>query len=214
MLIISHFHKDHINYIKQLLQNTNGAKKVYLPYLMPEEKILCYIDSFESDGFNNDIFDFLKDPQGYLQQLNVDEIIYIHSSEEKDENIVPKSNTGSVDEPNYEFDLIDTLKSPSLDEFTDTNNVKHRIDVGGIELIDLWIFKFFNKVRNINHVNSFIQSLKSLMGTTAEPTIDEISRFVRNNEISIIKDLKELYINHFPKSHINDTSLLLFHGPL
>ena len=42
LLIISHFDKDHVNKIDELLKDISGVDQVILPYLLPKERMWLY----------------------------------------------------------------------------------------------------------------------------------------------------------------------------
>jgi hypothetical protein len=72
MLIISHFHDDHINGLPQLLKNGQGkwnVKEVVLPYLIPAERLIAaaeYLIQYRRSQLSDDYVSFLVDPVKYF----------------------------------------------------------------------------------------------------------------------------------------------------
>ena len=86
LLIISHFHSDHISHITDLLVSTNGAKLVVLPYLSPDELILSFCTN-SIDGNNPLPPDFYLNPgQFFLRTLQFHGLLihYDHVQEKLD----------------------------------------------------------------------------------------------------------------------------------
>ena len=76
MLVISHFHADHINKITELLTKSRGAKEVYLPYLSDDDKYLYLIDNlFGSNSNKESVRSFINDPGYIIRKKELDESI-------------------------------------------------------------------------------------------------------------------------------------------
>jgi glyoxylase-like metal-dependent hydrolase (beta-lactamase superfamily II) len=137
MLVISHFHADHINKITELLTKSRGAKEVYLPYLSEEEKYLYLIDHLvDGNSDNESVLSFINDPISFLNKLKVDRINFIHHNDKPDDS----GNTGPKPfDDNQEFEFTVTKL---LEEYTaiqeSKEQVQHYFDSGYIELSHFW----------------------------------------------------------------------------
>ena len=214
LLIISHFHDDHISHIPLLLQKTNGAKMVILPFLSSDELLLNYQVSL-IDGGNTLPAEFFINPARYLMnEFKVDQVIYIHPSEAGRDDI----NDGDVDSnklnltEDFQFVLVNNLQSVTNLPVgvTTEDGVSHYYDMGSLIFSGLWEFKFFNKIRDPLQVTSFKNDLALLLAK-ANPTIDDIGIYVNNSPASALDELKKIYYDNFLEAYINDTSLVVFH---
>ncbi|MGQ7947162.1 MBL fold metallo-hydrolase [Flavobacterium sp. WC2509] len=214
LLLISHFHDDHISHVPLLLQKTNGAKVVILPFLSPDELLLNYHVSL-IDGRNTFPAEFFIDPARYLMnEFKVDQVIYIHPSEAGRDDLT----NGDID-PNklnftedFQFVLENNLQLVTnlpLEVIT-AEGVSHYYDMGTLIFSGLWEFKFFNKIRDPRQVITFKNDLALLLSNT-NPTIEDVRIYVNNSPISTLINLKQLYYQNFLEAHINDTSLVVFH---
>lgn len=217
ILFISHFHSDHTNKIAELLNETGGAKMAILPYLTPEELVLAYIDVSVSGG-DPETLAFIQNPTRFLLERKVEQIIYIHPS---DDNI---SNTGG--EPNLKDPDLDRILSPDF-EFQISNqlvpnenineqnsNVLHYYDLGWFSIIGFWEFKFFNKHRDIITFNNFISDVRLLLGIS-NFSFSDIANYITSNPTTFESNLNAIYSRNFGYGQlINDTSLIIYHAPL
>ncbi|KUJ63867.1 hypothetical protein AR687_01380 [Flavobacteriaceae bacterium CRH] len=214
ILFISHFHDDHINKISDLLNQTGGAKQAILPYLTPDELLLAYIEVSLSGG-DPETLAFIRDPTAFLVERKVEHIIYIHPDDEQDseENNEPIRTDPDPESNDFQFVILNQLKKST--NITDTNiAVSHYYDSGEFSITGLWKFKFFNKSRTPAVINAFIQSVKALLDT---PTFNfnDLSIYLENNPTTFETGFNNIYSNNFgARQLINDTSLVIHHGPL
>ena len=215
MLVISHFHADHINKITELLTKSRGAKEVYLPYLSEEEKYLYLIDNlFDGNSDKESVRSFINDPISFFKKLDVKHINFIHHKDKPDDSgssdIDPKPFD---DNPKFEFSLNKLLDDNiEIQEADKQENVHHHYDSGYIELNHFWQFKFFNKKRDISLLSHFKTELKSLLKVTNDPTQDDITNALSSSKITI-QNLKAVYVKVFGSTKLNDTSMLLLNTP-
>lgn len=84
LLVISHFHHDHISHISQLLKVSGGAERVWIPYLAHKTRVL-YLTSLVVQATSGaipaadygDLTSFISDPNQWLSDRGVDEVIEI-----------------------------------------------------------------------------------------------------------------------------------------
>lgn len=81
LLVISHFHWDHISYISKLLNITKGAHRVWIPYIAPKLRLLSAIySSIEAEFEEYDLSDrrdavaLSLDPAGWFGAHGADEV--------------------------------------------------------------------------------------------------------------------------------------------
>lgn len=218
ILFISHFHADHTNKISDLLSQTGGAIIAILPYLTPNELILAYTDVSVYGGGDPETLAFIQNPARFLLERKVEKVIFIHPSDDKD--------TGGSDEPNlkdpdleriltsdFTFELLNQLVSnENIKE--ENQQVSHYYDLGRFSIVGFWEFKFFNKQRDAMTLNSFIQEIKNLLGTTTI-TFDDLATHIQNNATTYESNLSAIYGRNFGFGQlVNDTSLVIYHGPI
>jgi ribonuclease BN (tRNA processing enzyme) len=210
LLIISHFHVDHISHIPDLLFQTNGAKLVVVPFLSPDELILSYYESLNRGG-NPFPPAFFANPAKYLMdEYKVDKVIYIHPLEDKEDSLSEGEGSISFTE-DFEFILDNRLQSRT--DITSEVGITHCFDFGSLSLSDLWEFKFFNKLRDPAQLVAFKKGLSILLKNTT-PTIDDVTKYINTQPSTGLHNFKKLYDESFLKNHINDTSLVVFHSAL
>ena len=234
LLIISHFDKDHINEVEDLLKQTGGCKHVVLPYLFEEEQLALYafaaikriIEGPDEDGSNDTRYlNLILKPIDYLEQLGVDRITFIlNDGETAPENKVdsnnPSGENGSFD---FEQGLIETDNFKEVDVTNYINrvnlsqgnivpqlpgtaiNICH--DESKIFIKGVWEFFFYNLRINSISLLAFSKEISAFL-KKEKKTIQEA---VANN----MSRLKIIYNKYFPKgASINLTSLIVYHSPI
>jgi hypothetical protein len=81
LLVISHFHGDHISGIPALLNRTGGAHRAWIPYVAPTERILLVVENLAgiASGDNGGrtpahVLDIIGGPTRRLGELGVDSV--------------------------------------------------------------------------------------------------------------------------------------------
>lgn len=82
LLVISHFHDDHVNYIPELLKRVH-VKTVMIPFCTFEDRILNFVSS---DNEDQEVQDLLLDPVRYFQNNGAEQVI-TYSSIEDEQNL-------------------------------------------------------------------------------------------------------------------------------
>jgi len=217
ILFISHFHDDHINKISDLLSQTGGAKLAILPYLNLDELILAYTDVSLSGG-DPDTFAFIQDPINFLLERKVEQIIFIHPSDEKD---LTERNEPDLKDPDPDRFLSDDFDFEISNQLVPNNNIEkqspkvsHFYDLGRFSIIAFWEFKFFNKHRDLDTLNNFHSHLSTLLGTPSF-NFDDIANYITTHSATFESNFNTIYSQNFGYGQlINDTSLVIYHGEL
>lgn len=213
VLVISHFHDDHINRIANLLAQTGGAKYAILPYLTPDELILAYTDASLSGG-DPDTLAFIQNPVNFLTKRKVEKIIFIHPDDDSGSGDTDNPNIKDIDpeSPDFDFVLLNELKPHPQND--GNNSVSHFYDTGRFTLVGFWEFKFFNKPRTPAIIANFIQDIKTLLGIN-NFSFNDIANYIENNKTTFESTLNGIYSTNFGFHQlINDTSLIIYHGTI
>lgn len=216
ILFISHFHDDHINKIGELLDKTGGAKYAILPYLTPEELFMAYVDA-EISGADPETLSFIQNQTQYLFERKVEHIIFIHPSDDKsssfnDEPDIKDPDPQRVLSEDFEFQISKQLVPVS--HFDKQDQVSHYYDLGKFTIVNFWEFKFFNKTRNSSIIDAFVIDLKKLLTVTSFD-FNDLANFIANNKSTFQKKFNAIYSKNFgARQLINDTSLVIYHGPI
>jgi hypothetical protein len=224
LLIISHFHRDHINFIPDLLRKTNGVKKVFLPYLSPEERELALLEyRARNNVATNDpndepdepsVIQLITNPISFLNENNVEEIIIIHPDNEEKKDIDEEQDDSFLDDLNSlenGFELVNNLEiNRAANRRDGQQNVRHYFSRGYLVLNRIWKFKFFNYKREELDLGAFKSLLQRelLLPDLEFGTIED----VLNEDPKRFKKAYEKFFGGGQK--INNTSLLLYHGPI
>lgn len=213
ILVISHFHDDHINKIANLLTQTGGAKYAILPYLTTDELILAYTDASLSGG-DPDTLSFIQNPVNFLTERKVEKIIYIHPDDESGSGDIDNPNIKEInpESPDFDFVLVNELKPHPQND--GNRSVSHFYDTGWLALVGFWEFKFFNKPRNLVTITAFVEEVKTLLGTTSFD-FNDLSKYISSHPTTFESDFNRIYSNNFgARQLVNETSIIVFHGPM
>lgn len=211
LLIVSHFHEDHINYISDLLNKTKGAKCAILPYLSPDELYVAYIDAY-TKGIEPSVETllFIENPTNFLLERNVEKIIYIHPS---DDNYNNEGNEEPTQPIIFQNDsIIQNNLFPNRNVPEINSQVQHSFDLGNLFLSPFWEFKFFSKPRNSAVLYDFLNDVKKLL-SIKKITFGDVANYIKHNP-SFEKEFNDIYSKNFgAKQLINETSLIVYHSP-
>ena len=187
LLIISHFHADHISGALELIKKKR-ISKVILPYLTDTTKILyaSKMDSSFSNGSN--LVNFISDPTTVIKEINENcEVHLLNENESSDFNRLELWD--SEREP-FEFKWTDKLNSNS-------NLYQH---AGNVSLVSpIWEFRFY--MPKIGDKDQ-IQKLKDFFSDNSI-TIDN----ARNHFSEIEAKMDELKLDD------NISNIVCAHGP-
>lgn len=228
LLAISHFHKDHISGIKELLNRVGVVKTIVLPYFSPRER-LVYILSLYSDTDEPVpdawLLEFITDPINYLLE-NFDEkiknIILIKGGREYFENESKEILMDKFTNDDSVFIAIDLNNlNNSKDEFEIKLNegiTSKKVSVkesGSLKLtnlfnIPIWQFIFYSPELSEKQKEYFRKiSIRAL--TDFEDPHTKTALFDIVSKDDFVNSAKKSGVNN---NDINNTSLLLFHSPI
>jgi len=180
LLVISHFHEDHVNGLEHLFKNFT-MKRILLPYLDLSEKILTYLDAENSDDFFKD---FILNPTNALQHHfgKTTKITYVNH---------PKiSNLEDEEAINYE-------------ELKDSIDSGNKIVINSINTINnfSWTYIPFN-FQNLQRTTQF-KGLIREKGLTID-NIEDFKNIYENN----YSEISKIYDNVSGKKNTNSLTLL------
>lgn len=225
LMIISHFHADHISGLKQLIEGTH-VKYFVLPYLTPVER--AYVAATE-DNEDDWFYEFLSDPGGYLGgEGRESRIVFVGGGEngqsgsdpgaegpgnDEEGRDVPESL--SIDDSSFEMRDNESSRNLILRLDPDLSSLGSRLIVkdhrGILNISRLWAFRFFNYRVDQNKLERFEASLRANLHVPDSTPLTKaaVEQAIRSG--SGRKSLKKAYAAM--GGDFNNTSLLAFHGP-
>ncbi len=240
LLIISHFHADHINGLPMLLEKVTQVRNVVMPYLSFLERILiATVNLVNFKVFDQRYFEFLYDPITYLLENYSDKIgriILIGRSPEG-----PPSDGGDFQIPEAPLDFnpenpldIENLgdgrgnealkqkimsEVPSWNRFlaSDEPPLTVKTHNGYAILLGSLFFRFFNLKYSFpdldKKLNCFENCIKGIWGVTDLRNVskEEVICELRRKRNN---KFRKCYENCFGKKNLNLTSLACLHIPL
>ncbi len=229
MLVISHLHVDHVRGLDYLLNSRKPkVRYVFLPYLLPVQRLLIALANIKY--LNRNYLELLEDPINYFIKRGVEKVVIIGGGEgEYDE--VGRPPSSDAPEPENEFhinseDLDDNsfngLPEDSnlnriitdLEKDLDRNVFKKLVMVknhsGYISLNAKWLFRFFNSTINNELLCSFISCVSNILGSSSQIDSKMLKKILKDK--NSMNKLKQCYTKNF--KDLNNTSLLLYHGPV
>lgn len=214
LLIISHFHEDHILGLPTLLNNLNVGV-VILPYFSPYERFLLASRKTELPPWYRF---FLEDPIAYISEKCGRIVIMGGRKPEKE---LPQGVVEDKDNKNVIDDFLVFNQMPDDEELikdiqeyeSDWSDLirKKKIIVkkhnGFIEFFKRWRFRFFNYRPDPKEYGDFLKFLK-LNGIN--PYNYQSMKGILSNP-ALLDQMRLGYRGSFNK--VNNTSLVVFHGP-
>lgn len=202
LLIISHFHRDHINGITRLLARVEKVDHVVMPYLSLEERLLVLAEY----AINNDLDDL--DDDYIFQVINFENILQEKAGEitylfnENDGEQISESEKNSKEGWNgNEFEI--TQIYPNY--VSENSKIKSRsqksyfISAG-------WQFSFFCRVSEVGFGEIQQEFRRENIDLSEGRILDTIKQR--------LKDIKVIYYNLFEGGNgQNATSVVLHHFP-
>lgn len=212
LLIISHFHDDHVRGLDSLFENKT-VETVILPYISMEERLFL---SFKK-GYTN--FELLANPALYFFNKGVKQVIIINQNDQggkldRGNEDTPKPNDDEI--LKLDFKLMEPdkqLKDQLLDESPDLKEYNSKLLVynhfGTVRLGVNWIFKFFNLSRNYSEIQNFKKMIRDILKTDLVNS-NQLKNLLYKKEDRV--KIKKCYDQL--KGNFNNTSLCCFHSPI
>jgi len=185
LLVISHFHQDHVNGLEELLKGIK-VKCVIIPYYSQVERLVLALNGSNLPTW---YYRFIQQPISYLLEKNVEKIILIRSR-------TIEYNISKYDIMSKKPLVINHKKILDYKDFS--SNIESN------QLIKYWKFKFFNYEIEKHILIDFKKHINENFKHTAisEIIVDKKSR----------EKLRILYAKKF--KNMNHTSLAMYHGPV
>ena len=228
MLIISHFHRDHVSGLDYLLQNI-GVADVIIPYFTPLERLIVALRwSNLPKWYSKWYYDFLRDPVSYFLERGARRVIIVGGPKkyrpplseddlEEEKILPPEEKKPKIPAPERETDIHEMSDDEDLKEViivNDSNwgdfmrNNKLFVKKHDNPLTILkWIFRFFNFRLEENKLNDFEKCLEGKGFSISPASLKNAITTAKTREI-----LKDCY-NPLQKDP-NNTSLVAYHGPV
>jgi beta-lactamase superfamily II metal-dependent hydrolase len=221
MLILSHLHWDHINGLVELMKNTR-VRYVFLPYLLPIQRLLLATNA--TNNADQSYYNFLIDPVNYLIELGAEKVVLIVGK--GDEGDQARFEPYDGDTSNQEFNISgddfndESILLPEDDDLAKTISeydsqllkIKPKLsfknDSRFISLKDRWVFRFFSPPTKVN-LKNFENCVRKILPKTGKIDSHTLSIILSNR--SNLDKLIGCYKSTF--KNLNDTSLIVFHGP-
>lgn len=201
LLVVSHFHDDHISGLESLLDGVD-VNTVVIPYICEQLRQLSQIESEYSEGFLRDLY---ADPIGWFVSKSVQNVLLLGA--EGNEEIEMSRAEMSFDEvPVINIDRNSILNSETYDG---TNVVylrrKTQLIINNLD----WVFEFENLKIGPDMVDDYYRSIKSFLHSN-NTTLEGVLK-----SKSLTRELKYIIkcIN-LGANAINRTSVVLLHGPV
>lgn len=189
MLVVSHFHHDHINGIAKLLEN--NVKNVVIPFYTFEERFITYFTN-EVEDITNDQLSFLLDPYQFFLNRDVERIIVVHHQKKHNETNKP------ID---FNEILINNIPEGSeYDELRNYNNIVVIDDITSFKISNCWNFAFYAD-------DKFKSNFKQ---DEAKAGIEKLNKAQNKQERQkAINEIKSSY--DISSGQMNETSLIMVH---
>lgn len=210
LLIISHFHFDHISGLDYLLSEFS-VKKVILPYVEIYERLLIILGSSEYPAWYSS---FLTNPVGFLRESEVQEIVVMRGDDPSPEGSFESLGNPDLPLEPQDFRWINKktseMKKINSEDSYSTEYAKEPYLIldhqTSIVLQNTWLLKFFNKSMPPEKMATFKAALNNFGLNSMSIIQSAISSPVQ------LADLQSIY-KHLAKD-INLTTLCLYHGLL
>jgi len=207
LLVLSHLHADHVSGLDALLDNQTVVDTVMLPYLSPEERLMVALGSSNS---SERLRDFWADPISFLERKNVGRIVLFGANEASPpedvsgENEERKMNIDKLPRDEKLESQIREREGQSVTNLFNQNRLLAKRHNKSLIVSNRWLFRFFNIKQKDPKQDQFEQCVRKTFPN------DDLVDIIRDN--SKLKNLRACY--DMLGGDFNNTSLVLYHGPI
>lgn len=219
LLALSHFDKDHINGVSQLIASRSRVRLLLLPYMPLWQRL--FVAFAQGVGPADFEMQFFINPVAYIRDIGrdrVDEIVFVPSSEEPgpspEQDRLPEGDqpSGERDESWRISREVENPAGREADDFdamqaTGAGASVHMLKAGSaLRVANLFEFVPYNDARYAGSVDP-----------TFRAKVEQLTIRVLSNPTTTqghLKDLKDLYDLQFGKQLRNEISLFLYGGLL
>jgi len=223
VLFISHLDDDHVNGIKNLLENLI-CKRIYLPYLTPIHRLYVAIRHSPQDTNDfDDFISFLQSPHRYLLNIEgtrIEKIIYVIGNSEEN-SITNSENIGPIDPDRSDFEIIDKLSFIPEEVFSlemnqigsDYNNVvEFRNGNNSVQLSRIWEFYLYHKPASDDLIDKLIEEINKLYSLSIDRQLSQEALELILKNKGKLGELRKKFKKLFKS--INRTGLIIQHKPI
>jgi hypothetical protein len=208
LLVVSHFHDDHVNGMERLFENAT-VDTVVIPYMGDDLRLLARLESTKTELF---LESFYLDPIGWFSARGVRRVVVVGSDEENrvddGERLTQSLNTEDryqrSDAEDDEF-IIRGENRPLSSDIEGTEVLSFPNGLTGS--IAYWQFEFENM--KLPKVSDYKRVVEDYLRTNMLTITDVIhSRSLAN---ALAREIKGILKNG---RSVNQTSVMLKHGPM
>ena len=187
MLVISHFHEDHVNGLEKLLNRGVTPKLVIMPYVSDSERATIIFSKKIKEKF---LLEFYEDPVGWFVHRGVKKIILIR-----------KKHGDEPGEMVLQDDMSGTLISRKQVKETSIITMAGKVELLIPEF--RWIFEFESV--DFESTEEYEKKLEKFMRGKS------IKELLEENKLKLLR--KEFGKEKLGKDYNNLTSVMMMHGP-
>lgn len=218
LMIVSHFHYDHISGLNLLLDEHMSVDCVVVPYFSPIERLIIALKKPRGPEWYHR---FLHDPVRYLFDKKVNRVIVLGKEEvyasDRLLNII--SDAPNDESGGEHFFHFEKMRDDEITRAAILRNDRHwSTYIKGKKLLvkrttypihvgNFWLFKFCNIQAPDKNIDDFKQCLDN-NGLDLRKSAAIKAAIVDPKQLTILKECYKLLHGDY-----NDTSLMLFHGP-
>lgn len=232
LLVISHFHGDHISGLDHLFENFQ-VTDVIIPYFTPIERLILALRWTDiPEWYVRWYYDFLADPVSYFLDKGVRRIIIVGGEWrkrqkrdsgkgfKKDTKEIPEKTRKEFEIPslgeempaekmpeNHDLREIIVSNDPSWQKPMEENRLFVK-DHNGMVLLSGWLFRFFNYTPEERNLAEFRRCVRR-NGVSPGDQKSVKNAITDEQKRKILKDCYRILFKD-----LNNTSLVLYHGPI
>jgi hypothetical protein len=227
-LFISHFDRDHVNGLKELLKHRRigGAATVFLPYLTPILRLALAAHKATTSriSFTPDERDFLANPTKWLVSMGAKKVVYVYGDGPGGSDSPPR-----LPEPTFDAPESTKLRFESSPESPEWLGVAERdldsqvafmshltavlANPSGVKDHDWLLLTFVDDL--LPGADSVAKEIEKFLGSKAQRTLSDataMSDFLADNRN--VTKLRNAYKRAVGTGNMNGTSMCLYSGPL